>query len=121
MVVAQRYPPSHDRPLVLDVGARRLDVVHMARSHDVWRTCIALGWDPDDLEQEVLLRAHRRQSMPSRYDPRRAGLGKYLFVLTRGILLNLVEMRQTERVQSEQLGQGRDAAIDAALAAWGEE
>jgi hypothetical protein len=85
----RRYRASTDRPAELDLRERWLDVRRVARSHPNWRWCIDAGWDPDDLVNEVMLRVLARQSMGSRYDPQRAGLGKYLWTLTGSILANL--------------------------------
>lgn len=85
----RRYTASVDRPETLDVGARWLDVRRVAKSHPHWRRCLRAGWDADDLVNEVMVRVLARQAMASRYDPRRAGLGKYLWTLTGSILANL--------------------------------
>lgn len=82
---------SKDRPAVIDFSTRRNDVISIMKSDSVWKSCLAAGYDPEDLEQDVMMRVIARQSMPSRYDPERAGLAKYLTICTRGILLNLLE------------------------------
>lgn len=94
MTVAEprRYRLSRDRPAVLDVGKRWLDVRRVARAHPGYRRCLDVGWEREDLDAEVLVRVLARQSMPSRYDPRRAGVGKYLWVTCGGILANLADL-----------------------------
>lgn len=112
----RKWRPSTDRPPELDVGVRRGDILAIARRQGLWRACLALGWDPEDLEQEVLLRLHRRQSTPrSAYDPSRAGLPKYLHVATRSVLSHIQEGEEAEsrgghggRLAREQLGQIQD-------------
>jgi hypothetical protein len=85
----RRYTRSEDRPEVLDLGARWLDVRRIARTTPQWRWCIAVGWDPDDLTQELYARVLARQGMRGRYNPERACVSKYLHVLCVGILSNL--------------------------------
>ena len=88
----RKYKRSTDRPDSLDVGERRADVLAIARTQGLWSAALHLGWEPEDLEQEVLLRIHRRQSTArSAYDPQRAGVGKYLWVSTRSVLGHIVE------------------------------
>lgn len=85
----RRYVASTDRPAVLDLGERWLDVRRIAKSHPNWRWCLDAGWDAEDLVAEVMVRVLARQSMDSRYDPERAGIAKYLWTLTGSILANL--------------------------------
>lgn len=104
----RRYAPSTDRPAVLDLAERADDVRRIARSLPQWRACVAAGWDPDDLESEVLCRVVARQGMGSRYDPARAGVGKYLHLLCGSILSNLREKLRT----SEREGLTDDGSIE---------
>jgi hypothetical protein len=53
------------------------------------RACVEAGWEVEDLLSEVVCRVHARQAMGSRYDPARAGIGKYLHTITGSILSNL--------------------------------
>lgn len=91
------FKPSTDRPAVLDVRERAEDVRKIARSHGLFFRVVKAGWDEDDLDQEIFLRVLERQEMPSKYDPARAGVGRYLYLLTRSILLNLLEKAHVER------------------------
>ena len=95
------FRPSTDRPAILDVRERSEDVRKIARSHGLFFRCVRAGWDEDDLDQEIFLRVLERQEMGSKYHPDRAGVGKYLFVLTRCILMNLLEKAKVrERIVS---------------------
>jgi hypothetical protein len=112
------YPPSKDRPPVLDLRERWLDVRKIAKSQPEFAACVRAGWDADDLVSEVYARALARQSMASRYDPARAGVSKYLTVLCRGILLNLLDSKR-RRDRHEQIGSHdvRGEPCDASLTA----
>lgn len=95
--MVQRYKLSVDRPAGLDVGQRWADVVAIARRARAWRACIALGWESEDLEQEVCMRIHRKQNgRRGAYDPRRSGIAKYLHVATRSVLLHIIEATEAE-------------------------
>ena len=111
-------PRSKDRPEVLDVGKRYRDVKRIGRSLPQYRYCLELGWSREELDQQLLVRVHLRQSMPSRYDPTKASVSKYLVVFCRSQLLNLAKIKQ-RRAKNEQVGMtGRDGeAMDAALGA----
>lgn len=109
---------SKDRPAVLDVQKRWRDVRRISRSLSQYRLCLDLGWQRAELDQELLVRVHLRQSMASRYDPTRGSVGKYLVIFCRGALLNLAKVRQ-RRAAHEQVGAiGKDGEVaDAALIA----
>jgi DNA-directed RNA polymerase specialized sigma24 family protein len=91
---------------VFDVQERHTDVIKIARSRNasLWAACREAGWDDADLRQELLIRVWRRQSMASRYDPARSGVGNYLFLITRTILLNLLERKGNELPTSDSWG-----------------
>jgi hypothetical protein len=93
--------PSTDRPETLDLRERWEDVRRVALSRPGWRSCVDAGWEEEDLWHEVYLRCLARQEMPSRYDPRRAGVGRYLCLLTASILANLLEQRRAVKVVLE--------------------
>ena len=119
---ARRWVASTDRPATLDLAARYTDVRRITRSRPVFEACVDAGWDADDLVAEVALRVHARQSMPSRYDPARGGVPKYLCLMADSILRNLLDQAQ-RRGRHEQVG-GVDAsgvACDAARTAVGVE
>lgn len=108
---------SPDRPPTLDLGApdRAAQVLRIAGSHPEWRTCLAAGWDRDDLQQEVLLRVLERQRCgpnggarpTSAYDPERSSVAKYLHVLTQSLLRNLRVLQRTLGAPAEVLlGEG---------------
>lgn len=87
-----------DRPATLQLETRAHEVVKMARTHGLFYRCILEGWDEDDLIQELLLRIHQRQlpGMASRYDPTKSAWGTYVHLVTKTILMNLVEVQRTK-------------------------
>ncbi len=91
------YGRSADRPPTLDLELRHLDVRRISRADPTFRACLRAGWEVDDLDAEVMLRVYARQSMPSRYDPARSCVSKYLTVLIGGILRNLLRKMRHER------------------------
>lgn len=111
-----RRTRSLDRPTSLDLGApdRAAQVLRIAGAHPEWRTCLAAGWDRDDLQQEVLLRVLERQRCgpngerpSSAYDPERSSVAKYLHVLTQSLLRNLRVLQRTLGAPAEVLlGEG---------------
>ncbi len=117
--------PSLDRPATLDVGARRSEILALARRCPEWRRCLAAGIDREDLEQEILCRFHARQSMPSRYDPSRSGFGRYCTLLARSVMRNELEKTRTMKAAREQVGavvdvDGEPTDTDASRIAVGE-
>ncbi len=66
----------------------------IAKSHPAYRWCLEAGWDSEELMSEVMVRVLARQGMPSRYDPARAGVSKYLWTLTGSIMANLSVSRR---------------------------
>jgi hypothetical protein len=90
------FRPSTDRPTVLDVRARSEDVRRIARAQGLFFKCVKSGWDEDDLDQEIFCRVLERQEMPSRYDPKRSGVGRYLHLLTSSIMKNLLDKARVE-------------------------
>src|SRR5690349_9319346 len=91
--VVRLFPRSNDRPATLDVGERLLDIRRLTKAMSLYQRCVRAGWDPDDLDQEILLRLHARQrpGSRSRYNPLRACVSKYICVAGRGIMLNLLD------------------------------
>ncbi len=95
----RRYRPSADRPTTGLVGRER-DVVRIAKSQSLWHACVRAGWDPEDLGQEVLLRAVNRARNGKPYDPSRSSLGHYLHVLTSSIMSNLLRQATRRSVEA---------------------
>lgn len=78
-----------------------------------------LGWEEGDLDQEVMLRLHIRQtSRRSAYDPSRAGLPSYLWMACSSILSHLRQAAERQprggrggrRAWEEAWPEGRDFA-----------
>jgi hypothetical protein len=94
-----RYKPSTDRPTHLHLDTRYKEVLAVARSHPEYREALQLGWERDDLDQELVARLAEKQELPgSTYDPTRSGFGKYTWTSTRSVLQHLIEMRRTSKV-----------------------
>lgn len=105
----RRYAPSLDR--ALDLSTRWRDVLRITRSHgSLYRACVSRWPSSDDLDQEVLTRVIARQGMRSRYDPDRASVSKYLYTLTRSILMNLVDKHRASEHLDERLEQAHGAS-----------
>lgn len=121
--VVPLFKRSEDRPAVLDLNTRWLDVRRIARKHPAYKQCLRAGLEQEDLDQEVMLRVLTRQQpgSASRYDPARACVSKYLTVVCGGILLNLLDQAVgTERSRKEVVGAfepENGIPCDAALAA----
>ncbi len=93
----------------------------MAKSHAVYRVLVhRLHIDPDDLD--VFLRVLVKQQTPkSAYDPRKAGVGKYLFTTTKSALLNILRDAETAGRGGTGGIHGREVGDDLALAAAAED
>lgn len=87
-----------DRPPTLQLETRALEVVKLAKTHGLFYRCVLEGWDEDDLVQELLLRVHERQQegKKSKYDPTKSAWGTYVFLITKTILMNLIEVQRTK-------------------------
>lgn len=97
---------STDRPEVLDLGARQRDVERISRSRPEYARCVRAGIPRGDLDAEVMLQLLLRQrpGLRSRYDPERSGVAKYLNMICRSILLNILDMPRFK--------EGKDLALD---------
>lgn len=84
-----------DRPASLELDTRASQVIKIARSHGLFYRCVLEGWDEDDLIQELLLRIHERQAMRSKYDPTKSAWGTYVYLVTKTVLMNLIEVQRT--------------------------
>ena len=85
-----RFTPSTDRPATLDLGTRWRDVIRIARRHRSFRALLTLGWDVDDLGQELVCRVLAKQRTRSAYDPTRSGVARYLHLVTGSLLDDLL-------------------------------
>ncbi|MEQ1568815.1 MAG: hypothetical protein ABMA64_24470, partial [Myxococcota bacterium] len=118
----RRYRRSADRPTHLHLDTRWRDVLALARSHPQYRECLRLGWDREDLDQEIVTRIAAKQDGASAYDRERAGVGKYLWTATRSIVLHLLEQRTTAKATQvvtgvEVVQDGRRVRVDASAIA----
>lgn len=116
-----RYRRSNDRPADLDIAARRGDILKLAkaigaptgRPGPLW--CLLtgkLGWDQDDLHQEIIAWLIHKQALPgSRYDPERASAGKYLWTAIQSIMRQLAEKAETD----SRGGRGGRSAVEVGL------
>lgn len=104
----RRYRPSTDRPAVLDLGARWVDVRRISRRLPEYQACLDAGWERDDLDAELLMRviARQRDGLASRYNPARSSVGKYLHVLCKGLLLHALQAQTSRSARCEQPGMG---------------
>lgn len=100
-----RYDRLSATPAFLDVGVWYADVLASAKLRPLWGRMVHVhGWDPDDLEQEVVCRMIEKQNSPgSAYDPRRLDqdgqpvtVGAYLKMTTGSILARLKEAEETD-------------------------
>lgn len=72
----------------------------------------AIGIDPEDGLQDVQLRLLiKSRSEGSRWDPERGSLSKWVFVATRGIVMNLADQHQRMMRRSGALGIEGDVAV----------
>lgn len=63
---------------VIDVGQHLPTLRRLAMASPYWRACIAVGWEREDLLQELALRVHVAQARAP-YDPSRGSTGAYLY------------------------------------------
>lgn len=77
------------------------------------------GHDADDVLQSVFLGLLSRQRSRSRFDPQRASLSKYVYLVAGSIIANMLDYHR-RRSRWEQLGAWNgQAEVDAALLAEG--
>ncbi len=116
--IARKYRLSPDRSL--DLAARWRDVIKMTRSHrSLYAKALRAGWQAEDLDQEVLTRVVARAGS---YEPDRSSTGRWLFIITRSILLNLLDkvMRKKREMLDLRIAEAHgeaDAEADADLLA----
>lgn len=91
----------------------------MTASHPLYRIAVQRGHDGDDLLQSVFLGLLTRQYSKSRFDPSRASLSKYVYLVAGSIIANLLDYHR-RRSKWEQVGAWNgQAEVDAALLAEG--
>lgn len=94
----------------LDLTARYNDVRRLVLSCPAFQRAVREGMDEADLLQEILARLTARQSMASRWDPRRSSLGKYVWLFTRSVVSHLLRSHRAsamaERAVEEAGGTG---------------
>ena len=104
---------------MLDLQKHYHDVRRLTAAHPLYRVARTRGHDPDDLLQAVCLGLLTRQQTRSRYDPSRASLSKYVYLVAGSILANLLDY-QRRRAKWEQVGAWHGGAeVDAATMAEG--
>jgi hypothetical protein len=100
----------------VDITARHLDISRLAAAY--WRQSkrffkkregegrAARRIECEDFVQDVLLTIHRRNDLPSAYDPSRASLSKYVWKICFS-----VASHGTERLEPEKLTREQDGAV----------
>lgn len=70
------------------------------------------GIDRDDLVAEVLLAIARKNHQPCAYDPRLAGLGKYVNKVAFSTLMNLLERERRHELPHAETGDAAEVVSD---------
>ena len=104
---------------MLDWQRSYKDIRRLTASHPLYRIAVQRGHDGDDLLQSVFLGLLTRQYSKSRFDPSRASLSKYVYLVAGSIIANLLDYHR-RRSKWEQVGAWNgQAEVDAALLAEG--
>lgn len=102
------------REQTLDLASRYHDVRRLVCAHPAFRRAVREGYDPDDLRQEVLLELVALQHRPgSVYQPGRASLSKYVYMVTWTAVAQVKRKRRhLEEEQADPLDEGESTGFE---------
>lgn len=113
-MTTSRFDRLAARPDTLDLNEWHQDVLVSARGRPLWRVLVhRLGWEEDDLCQEVLTRLAVKQRSPgSAYDPHKACVGQYLKMATQSILSHLRAITEADGRGGQGGAKGRNTSLE---------
>lgn len=129
-----RPPEVAPTPAARSLAGRGIDIT--AKAGDIRKIVFAKfrveALDRDDLLQEVLFTIHRRNSLPSAFDPARAEFSTYVCMVARNVISHMLEAPRwrteaaeeadaeptgtCETVGAQELGEDLDVDVDASRA-----